>query len=60
MTLQELQDRKIELDKIVSQLNSQLLVMHGQKSEVEYLIQLELNKAVEEAELANTEEQIVE
>lgn len=57
MTLNDLQDRKVQLEGSIAQATNQVFVLHGHKQEVEYQIQLEMEKtAQKEADkLANSE-----
>lgn len=52
MTLEELQARKAYLEATITQNTNQVLVLHGQKGEVEHHIQLELDK-IAKAEAEN-------
>jgi hypothetical protein len=57
MTLNDLQDRKAQLEGSIAQATNQVFVLHGHKQEVEYQIQLEQEKIAEESEkLANSEQ----
>ncbi len=57
MTLNDLQDRKVQLEGSIAQATNQVFVLHGHKQEVEYQIQLEMEKTAEKEadKLANSE-----